>query len=809
MNELAEKGRPHAGTTFGGLVRTYRRQCQDPLRGGLLTQERLGELIGDQMGDAGYTGAAVSEWERGRSKIHADDRLVLLALLKVLVQCGGIQLPRQADNLLEAGNYRSLNARELTQLFPDLEPLSLPEPAQNGAKKIEEGAKERDPRQQILLNKVKEFWVSGVLEKSRQAAPVFEIPQTFTLDAVDHPWHGSLGHGLLLDETHRPRSIYRSYRRADGALLILGGPGAGKTTMLITLANALIERARASPREPVPAILDLSSWAQSSGHLAEWVVEEIAAKYQVPQRYGRKWLSEDDLILLLDGLDTLPIAVRRSCIVALNEFHLKQGLTGIAVCCRTKEYEESAQLLSFSGALLLEPLEEKQLTAFITQSNDSLIGLEAAWAAVPGLRELAQNPLMLNMMAVVFSGADRQLVRRFGDEQDASSVEMLFDAYVQRMFAQHAAHGRYEKEQSLQWLAWLAGRMNAHNQTIFLIEQIQPSWLPGKRWRRLYMILAGLITGTAGGLIMWLLWRLLRYTIPQLPAPTSAFLSSLIGIPMGTSEPLTIMLGNLGLGFILAAILIILFEKRSGTRVDLSLARRYRRRQMIVIGLVTGIVTTLFVLLFTEPLLAVAWGVAEGFMYGFAARYVFGWNYATEVQTVEALGWSWKHAGIGALLGLALAVVAEAIESLLFGYNGAARTVITLLTAGFILGGLRGRSVQTKTRPNQGVWLSLRNALIAAAVVSTTLAGLAWVIRDETYAWQIAILSAIIAASLMGVSVVVKHFVLRAILRYRGVVPWRYAQFLDYAAQLVLLRRVGNGYIFLHGLMQSYFAERA
>ena len=62
--------------TFGHLLRIYRRRCADPLRGGLLTQERLGELIGAEIGDVGYSGAAVSDWERDKSKINADDRLV-------------------------------------------------------------------------------------------------------------------------------------------------------------------------------------------------------------------------------------------------------------------------------------------------------------------------------------------------------------------------------------------------------------------------------------------------------------------------------------------------------------------------------------------------------------------------------------------------------------------------------------------------------------------------------------------------------------------------------------------------------------
>ena len=60
--------------SFGQMLRFHRRQCHDDLRGGLLTQERLGELIGHELGDAGYTGAAVSDWERDKSSIGKDDR---------------------------------------------------------------------------------------------------------------------------------------------------------------------------------------------------------------------------------------------------------------------------------------------------------------------------------------------------------------------------------------------------------------------------------------------------------------------------------------------------------------------------------------------------------------------------------------------------------------------------------------------------------------------------------------------------------------------------------------------------------------
>jgi hypothetical protein len=38
-------------------------------------------------------------------------------------------------------------------------------------------------------------------------------------------------------------------------------------------------------------------------------------------------------------------------------------------------------------------------------------------------------------------------------------------------------------------------------------------------------------------------------------------------------------------------------------------------------------------------------------------------------------------------------------------------------------------------------------------------------------------------------------------------VGWKYAPFLDFAADRILLRKVGGGYIFIHRLLMEYFAE--
>jgi hypothetical protein len=59
-----------------------------------------------------------------------------------------------------------------------------------------------------------------------------------------------------------------------------------------------------------------------------------------------------------------------------------------------------------------------------------------------------------------------------------------------------------------------------------------------------------------------------------------------------------------------------------------------------------------------------------------------------------------------------------------------------------------------------------------------------------------------------GGTACVKHFVLRLWLIRNGSTPWNYVRFLDHAAERILLRKVGGGYVFLHRMLLEYFAAR-
>lgn len=100
---------------FGRMFRQYRRNARDRVNGGPLSQARLADLLSEQCGIV-YSRAAISDWERGKGHIHKDDRTVLVGIIQVLHNQGGLNGLEQANTLLTAGNYRALSTDEASQI---------------------------------------------------------------------------------------------------------------------------------------------------------------------------------------------------------------------------------------------------------------------------------------------------------------------------------------------------------------------------------------------------------------------------------------------------------------------------------------------------------------------------------------------------------------------------------------------------------------------------------------------------------------------------------------------------------------------
>lgn len=199
-------------TTFGDALRAFRQASNDLDRlNKRLSQERLGELIGHELGGGGFTGAAVSDWERGESKISADDRNVLLALIKVLHACGGLKTLTEANDFLKLGNYRILDDNEAQKIFLEEIPDGLAQSAYEETSKsnipflIENFFAISEEELKMLIAKAKEegpdpWWPRALAALMRKASERFSI----SVAAILWVWVGLVAWWLIAPSLRLP-----------------------------------------------------------------------------------------------------------------------------------------------------------------------------------------------------------------------------------------------------------------------------------------------------------------------------------------------------------------------------------------------------------------------------------------------------------------------------------------------------------------------------------------------------------------------------------------------------------------------------
>ena len=545
--------------------------------------------------------------------------------------------------------------------------------------------------------------------------------------------------------------------------------------------------------------------------MEEWIIQELITKYQIPDGLGRHWLNDDALILLLDSFDEIPAHFRPQCAAAINRLRETHGLTGIVVCSRLQEYRQTGVPLRLYGAATLQPLTPAQVQDYLSQGGRPLDTLRQAVQQDSSVRAFLRSPLTLSVASEIFAGSHQQqllpLAGAAGDE--TGPRRQLFAAYADLVFRRRRSDSPYPEEQARAWLAWLARRMLEHQQPLFLLERIQPSWLPERRLRRLYLLFSRLVDGLVIGLIVhFFLLLILRASPERAEVLTLQLAHSLAQTlpPLSVSWATLLLLLALNLLIALAAALaqMWLFEREERPPGDF---QRLLWPEAAVYGLLAGIIAWLLMSFWEPPMLAWSLAILEGVTVALVARLTFGRSYDSEIRVVEALAWSWSRSLFGFAVGLIVALLAEIVEMALFPFNGFWRSFVIYAAAGMVLEGLTGRRVTEHTRPNQGIYLSLNNALLGAGLTALVMFGVAWLIYGIRPAFLLAALICTMAVPVFGGVVFVRHFFVRWLAHRRDWMPFFYVRFLDYAAALALLQKVGGGYRFRHRLLQNYFAE--
>lgn len=692
----------------------------------------------------------------------------------------------------------------------------------------------RQRNRSAMMEMVHTFWIGGVLEKSLYRATSLHLQLEYRPDAVDNARWDDLMHLPQTDTASLTApseigDIFYAMNPLNRSLLILGAPGAGKTTLLLTLARRALQQAEADPAEPIPVVFNLASWDVKQGSIADWLVAEMTNKYVVPAKIGRPWIDNDDLLLLLDGLDEVETANQAACVKALTRFQQEHGMP-MVVCARINEYEQLPRRLQFQTAVFLQALTGEQVDTYVQDAGgEGLAHLRRLLQRDEALLEMAQSPLILNTMMQTFADVSVEELEAPGSRE--ARRHTLFDAYVQRTFQRGSLTELFTKENSMRWLSWLARKMDEHSQAIFLIERLQPGWLLGRGQRWLYLLLSrmiiSVISGVCGGVILGLGFSLFFDTTIGL------------GLRRGLSEGvLSCFVGGL-------AVVIIdgVRMEWSGRNEPPAAADSYGRLALNILVVATAVYLSVW-LAIGGFLGGINWmggtqaewyieGRLVGLLVALCYSFIFGFStrgsrqvLAEDVQTVEFLSWSRPGAFVGGVYGLLAGMVSgllmwQFIMSehpliLLFADERIFLVSVPILTlAGVIFGGLTGRIVQTTTMPNQGVRQSAINAAVWGGTVGMffgVLGGIiGWLSTSETIAGltltAYGAFFGLIAAIWYGGLDVIKHYSLRLILSMDGRMPRRYSRFLNYTVERILLRRVGGGYIFIHRLLADYFAE--
>jgi len=679
---------------------------------------------------------------------------------------------------------------KLTGTKPDV--LVVSEPPSE--KQLEINTLEKRNRQ-VLLSQVKRAWIDGVLKSSVFNAVLMELNLISREDFV-YPWLKELGvHNHPNYHIPQGTTITDIFDRIGGdVFLITGEPGSGKTTTLLELAEDLIERAEKDADALLPIVLNLSSWTEKKT-IRDWIIFELTTKYQVPSKIGENWIDNQNLILLLDGLDEVSSRFRNDCVDAVNTFHATYTSTPMVVCCRVKEFEALKAQLQIKYAIHIQPLVLEQALAYLEKLGSSLDGLRTALQKDQKLQELVRSPLLLSIMALTFQGMsdeDFQLSGTFEDRQ-----KQLFDTYVERMLARPSKEKKYSPSDTLAWLKWLAQRMTEKNETVFQIERLQPDWISTDQ-EFVYELLSRLPVLILAGIVFLCIHFAFGGTE----------LGILLGVPSG----------------LLGLLEVRLLSRRTALleRIEAA-APAFGGSIGCVFGALAGVITNS-----SGGISAIASNGYGTFLISMAvgAGVSVVLDRARTIKPIEKLSWSWVDAQanfvqlswlvlVGAILAGVLFFIFSSLTNTLGGIAAAFATLGFVISGILLTGGLVNNQIDDKTTPNQGIKQSVKNAAIAGILFGVvyglfaTIGGI--VIAGIVPGIKVGLISALVfgfgASIIYGGTSSSKHLMLRMVLNSEGHIPQNYAHFLDYCVKRILLQRAGGAYIFIHRSLQEHFAQ--
>jgi TIR domain len=362
-------------------------------------------------------------------------------------------------------------------------------------------------------------WAATDVALPRQeltAAPSLPTdPGPLPSSADDPPGAGHVLNSGLVTRLHD--EVYA--RLHHGRLVLIGGPGAGKTgAMILLLLEALRYRARipetARIDVPVPVWLTLGSWDPSVQKLRDWVMATISRDhpYLRAPDFGPDAMAQlfdtGRIALFLDGLDEMPHMQRSKAVERLSA---EAAGRRVVITSRPDEFRETIDLgrrqLPYTAAIELRPVSPRAAAGYLLEGQ--IGAARQAWQPVANhllahpdsvLAKTLNTPLTLSLARAAYTSDDpRALLTRTPADEHQLRVhlldQILIAAYPDPGERAHAAH----------WLGWLAHKMGTQpNGPIRELRWWQiPTWIPHWQVGLAGALLGGLSVGV-GVCLAWL-----------------------------------------------------------------------------------------------------------------------------------------------------------------------------------------------------------------------------------------------------------------------------------------------------------------
>ncbi|MEL6604081.1 MAG: NACHT domain-containing protein, partial [Cyanobacteria bacterium J06614_10] len=249
---------------------------------------------------------------------------------------------------------------------------------------------------------------------------------------------------------------------ADAVLrsVILGDPGSGKSTLLRALALSWADRSLAELRdEPIPLLIELRLYAQDKekgicNDFLEYLHRGNTA-CRLNQLELDELLKAGKAVALFDGVDEVfDPALREAVVTDIHRFSNRYPAVQMVVTSRWLGYKAEALRNAEFAHYMLQDLNDEQIEDFLErwhgltftagqkEERERKQGrLQKAIEESKAIRELAGNPLLLTMMAIL--NRSQELPRDRARLYERASEVLLYQWDVEEKL--------YEQEDLKNW----------------------------------------------------------------------------------------------------------------------------------------------------------------------------------------------------------------------------------------------------------------------------------------------------------------------------------------------------------------------